>query len=215
MKGSIVENDVQTSAVEQDDRRPKLKELGITKTQSSNWSCLAGWDEIERESYVAKTKGAGKEITTKEAIRLARKKIPSIPEEKFSIIYIDFSKNKPNIEDLKNLELPAEEKAILFLRSTQPMLKQVFDLMEIWGFHYRAGLVWDNEKTSLGTYCIYEHDLVLLGTKGKNFAEPENTSGSIHHEKKEGIYNMIEKMYPNQKYLELFTQKTHNGWSLG
>lgn len=51
MKGSIVENDVRVSAVEQDDSRVKLKDLGITRTQSSNWKQIPKWGKYEHGKY--------------------------------------------------------------------------------------------------------------------------------------------------------------------
>lgn len=49
--------------------------------------------------------------------------------------------------------------------------------------------------------------------------EPKNRPDSVieaprtkHSKKPEIVYELIEKMYPNQKYLELFARNRRNGW---
>ena len=74
----------------------------------------------------------------------------------------------------------------------------------------------------LGYYFRARHELLLLGKKGNDIPTPieANRPDSVicaprtrHSEKPEIVYDIIEKMYPNRKYLELFARKERPGWT--
>lgn len=76
------------------------------------------------------------------------------------------------------------------------------------------------DKFGTGFYFRGQHELLLFGVKG-DIHPPEESSRlpSIlhapvrgHSEKPEEVYYIIEKMYPNRRYLELFARKKREGW---
>ncbi len=121
--------------------------------------------------------------------------------------------------DLKR-KLPIAKNAILFLWATSPKLEEAFEVIESWGFEYKTSLVWVKDKIGMGYYCRGQHELLLIATKGdfpiplpKNrFASVINAPRTKHSEKPKVVYEMVEKMYPNKKYLELFARNKRKNW---
>ena len=53
---------------------PALAEMGVSKTQSSRWQALARLPKREFEGFITETKGAGRELTTTAALKLAKQR---------------------------------------------------------------------------------------------------------------------------------------------
>jgi N6-adenosine-specific RNA methylase IME4 len=160
----------------------------------------------------------------------------SLPKSNFSIIYADcpwrydFSQTNErsiethyssmSLEQLKNIKIPSEKDAILFLWATSPKLKEALEVMESWGFEYKTHCIWDKEIIGMGYWFRGQHELLLLGTKGKvKTPNEKNRISSIirfrrgkHSEKPKIFYDIIEKMFPNEKYLELFARNRRKNW---
>jgi len=121
--------------------------------------------------------------------------------------------------DLRINELVAEN-AVLFLWTTNPILEECFPVINSWGFEYKTNFCWikKNKKTGIGFYVRGIHELLLICVKGQML--PVFTPLSIideeakEHSRKPEIYSLIEKMYPGQKYLELFARnkEKRKGW---
>jgi len=160
-----------------------------------------------------------------------------LPEGKFNVIYADppwkydfskaFSDSIPahypvmDLDKICNLKIPSSDNAVLFLWVTNPKLEEAFQVINAWGFIYKTNFVWVKDKIGLGYYCRNQHELLLIAIKG-NFSPPEekNRVSSVikairkkHSVKPEIVYDIIEKMYPNQKYLELFARNKRKKWS--
>jgi N6-adenosine-specific RNA methylase IME4 len=92
--------------------------------------------------------------------------------------------------------------------------------MQKWGFEYKTNLVWVKDKIGTGYYLRGQHELLLIGIKGKIGVpnEADRVSSVLiaprneHSQKPQEVYNIIEKMYPNCKYIELFARNKHEGW---
>ena len=113
------------------------------------------------------------------------------------------------------------ENSILFLWATSPKLLEALEAMKAWGFLYRTCAVWDKEIIGMGYYFRQQHELLLVGIRGR-FSPPlaENRISSVikskrenHSKKPDIIYEMIEKMYPDGKKLELFARGSRTGWA--
>lgn len=126
-----------------------------------------------------------------------------------------------SIDEIKALQVPANDDCVLFLWATAPKLEQAFEVLKAWGFTYKTCAVWDKEKIGMGYWFRGQHELLLVGTKGNPGAPfPENRFSSVirarregHSEKPECIYNMIEKMIPNGVYLEMFARNKREKWA--
>ena len=162
---------------------------------------------------------------------------PVLPVGEFDVIYADppweyefclegDSEEKYASMDTDNicqLQVPSAKDSILFLWATNPKLEDALKVLNAWGFKYTTNLVWVKQKAfGLGYYSMAKHELLLIGKKG-NIPPPnaENRPASAivldrngHSEKPLEFYGIIEKMYPNRKYLELFSRNIREGWTM-
>ena len=121
-------------------------------------------------------------------------------------------------EELYNLYIPIEDDSILFLWSPASQLQNALLLINAWGFVYKTSAVWDKEIIGMGYYFRNRHEMILIGIKGDIKPPlPENRPPSVYQERRskytkkpDYYYDMIEKMYPNGKYLELFARQQYN-----
>lgn len=157
-----------------------------------------------------------------------------LPKDKYNVLLIDppwryeFAETESraienqyptmDLEDIKKLEIPACDDSVLFLWATAPKLEEALDLMNAWGFKYRTCSVWDKELIGMGYWFRSQHELLLVGVKGKfRTPDPENRFSSVYREKRSkhskkpnAYYDMLEKMFPNGKYLEIFARQKYN-----
>ena len=157
-------------------------------------------------------------------------------KSKFDIIYADppwrynFSKTKNrNIEnkyptmklqEIKDFNVPSADNSVLYLWATAPKLKESLAVMESWGFEYKTHGIWDKEIIGMGYWWRGQHELLLIGTKGKFSPPPENKRVSSiikhrrgkHSKKPEEVYRLIERMFPNKTKIELFARNLRKGW---
>lgn len=171
-----------------------------------------------------------------EIIKSTPQNIP-LPTGTFNVIYADppwrydFSKRAADsidshyqtmsTDEICDLQVPIEENAVLLLWTTVPHLPEALHVMAAWGFEYKSHAVWDKESIGLGYWFRGQHELLLLGIRGvfRTPAPMDRYSSVIRSKKTEHskkpivVYEMIERMFPNQKYLELFARSTRPRWS--
>jgi N6-adenosine-specific RNA methylase IME4 len=156
---------------------------------------------------------------------------PPLPQERFDVIYADppweyeFSVSESReienqyptmtLDELKRLEIPAADNAVLFLWAPPPKLPEALEVMRAWGFRYVTCAVWDKEKIGMGYWFRQQHELLLVGVKG-NFSPPPpdkrfpsviRSPRTEHSRKPEVVYEIIEAMFPNARLLELFARR--------
>jgi len=170
--------------------------------------------------------------------RAQQLKAPHLPDGKFNVIYADppwkyeFSPSASRaienyyptmtLEELKQLEIPAAEDAVLFLWATPPKLVEALELMQAWGFRYVTCAVWDKEKVGMGHWFRQQHELLLVGVKGtffpplvgRRFPSVIKSPHTEHSKKPEIVYEIIETMFPKGRYLELFGRSRRKGWAV-
>lgn len=170
-----------------------------------------------------------------------KKGSPPMPEGVFDIIYADpgwkydsdasqrgkadnhyatLTTKKIAEEVGAELESHVAENAMLFLWVTNAHLEDGLRVIKVWGFKYITNFVWVKDKIGLGWFARGQHELLLLCRKGE-MPHPEdhnryptiiNAPRREHSVKPEIVYDMIETMYPNRKYLELFSRNQREGW---
>ena len=87
------------------------------------------------------------------------------------------------LKDIKNLNVPSADNAMLFLWATMPKLREALEVIESWGFRYiTCAFVWVKQNPSgngiysgLGHWVNGNAELCLLGRKGKTL-ERKNKS---------------------------------------
>jgi N6-adenosine-specific RNA methylase IME4/ParB-like chromosome segregation protein Spo0J len=123
-------------------------------------------------------------------------------------------------EDISKLNIPSADNCVLFMWGTAPKLPEALQVIEDWGFTYKTNMVWVKDKIGTGYYFRGKHELLFVAVKGNPLIpeeadRPESVliaPRTKHSKKPEEIYGVIERMYPDAKYLELFARNTRSNW---
>jgi N6-adenosine-specific RNA methylase IME4 len=158
-----------------------------------------------------------------------------LPEGKYDVIYIDPPWQYSNsgisgaaenhyptmtIEQLGELKIPSADNATMFVWVTNPILFEAVPLIEKWGFEYKTNMVWIKDIAGQGFYVKGQHELLLICVKGNHRPDDSLYVRSVvqhprleHSQKPEVFYEIIEKLYPKAKYLEMFARNKREGWT--
>lgn len=220
-----------------------LQNEGINYHESSNARLVANEPEFKKKA-INDIIGKGGVVTPTAVSTAIRKEInkektqklkpQELPKGEFDIIYADppweydfFLAGSRSIqshypvmtdEEIKNLKIPFAENCVLFLWATAPKLENALSIMRYWGFEYKSCGVWDKQIIGMGYWFRGQHEILLVGVKGK-YSPPIASlrESSIHSEKRTQhskkpnyYYELIEKYFPNGKYLELFARTKYN-----
>lgn len=178
-------------------------------------------------------------VVAKQASRAGREKraASAIPDGKFGVILEDFEwddetysdagreKHPENhYETATNAHTPEEivkrtadrlacaaDDCALWMWSTNQHLAVAIHMMELRGFVYKSNFVWGKEKISTGRWNRSNHEILLIGTRGKVVAPAEGTQwhsaigGEVreHSRKPDWQYELIEHYFPTTPKLEL------------
>lgn len=158
--------------------------------------------------------------------------------KKYQIIYADppwrydFSKSNSReienqyptmkVEDICALKVPAEENSVLYLWGTAPKLVEAMAVMKAWGFEYKSHSIWDKERVGMGYWFRGQHELLLVGVRGK-FPPPEQSlrvssvireKRTEHSKKPSRVRELIMSWYPEKTKVELFARQKTEGWDV-
>lgn len=125
------------------------------------------------------------------------------------------------LEDIKALDVPAADDAVLYLWATVPMLPEALEVMKAWGFTYKSQIAWAKDRIGTGYWARNKHEILLIGTKGKIPAPAMGTqTASIieaplgRHSQKPAIFaEIIEAHWPTVPKLEMFSRSPRPGWT--
>lgn len=109
------------------------------------------------------------------------------------------------------------------LWATAPKLLEALDVMKSWGFTYKTNAIWDKEIMGMGYWFRGQHELLLVGTKGK--FSPPNANVRIssvikqkrkkHSSKPLEMRVLIDSWYPSKNKLEMFARiPANNNWDV-
>ena len=115
----------------------------------------------------------------------------------------------------------------LFMWITAPKLNWMNDVLEAWGFDYKTNLIWDKVKPNMGHYSSVRHEILVIAGKGKcaptcdgKTIQSVDSVVSIekstrHSEKPLEFMDIIDKLYPDYKKLEMFARNKgqRKNWS--
>lgn len=124
----------------------------------------------------------------------------------------------------RTINLKVADNAVLFLWVTNPFVRDAFEVIDSWGFEYKTNIAWvktELKKPGSGFYVRGRHELLYICTHG-SFTPLEDVSppiGSVihapvqeHSRKPLEVYEIIERLYPNSQYMELFARNKRKGW---
>jgi N6-adenosine-specific RNA methylase IME4 len=201
--------------------RSKSPEL-FEKVKSGEMKVNEAKREIKKQEYQEKVKQAEN-----------KKEIPTGP---FQLILADppwqydFSETQSrevenqyqtaNVSEICKHKPDAANDCILLLWATAPKLKEAIDVFDAWGFEYKTHAIWDKQKIGMGYWFRGQHELLLVGTKGK--VSPPNELARVssifseargkHSAKPECVYAWIEKAFPLLSKLEMYSRNNREGW---
>lgn len=132
-----------------------------------------------------------------------------------------------SLDEIKeHLRLATEsttENSILFLWTIDKYLFEVQQIAESLGYKLHARMIWDKVTGIPAAFTVrYGHEYLLYMYKGKLTPVAKDERGKIHtvfrervtkHSKKPDIaYEIIERLYPDLKKLEMYARETRDGW---
>lgn len=115
------------------------------------------------------------------------------------------------------------ENSILFLWTIDKYLFEAQEIAESLGYKLHARMIWDKVTGIPAAFTVrYGHEYLLYMYKGKLIPVAKDERGKIHtvfrekvtkHSKKPEIaYEIIERLYPDLKKLEMYARNTRPGW---
>lgn len=132
----------------------------------------------------------------------------------------------PTMTSREIMDLPvgqiAAKQAVLYLWATNPKLVEALEVMKAWGFQYRTAAVWDKERIGMGYYFQSQHELLLVGKRGRFPTPPPETrrpsviraSRRKHSAKPVEVHQRLENMYPQARKVELFARSCRKAWDV-
>ena len=123
------------------------------------------------------------------------------------------------IPDIRNIKLPTADNCVLWLWTTQRFIWDAKEILEAWGFNYKAVLVWDKEKLGIGKTLRMQCEFCLIGFKGKPYWSLSNERDIIrepkteHSAKPDVFYKLVERLTSGRK-LDYFARKKREGWDV-
>lgn len=118
----------------------------------------------------------------------------------------------------------AADDSALLLWATAPRLPDALQVLAAWGFSYVTHIVWGKDRPGAargpGYWFTGEHELVLLGTRGKIPAPAQGTQFrslfhadvGAHSEKPSNVHEIAEAYFPNLPKIELNARALRPGW---
>lgn len=127
-----------------------------------------------------------------------------------------------DLEEIKNMDVPAAEDSVLYMWATSPKLSEACEVIKEWGFDYRTSAAWDKKNIGPGYWFRCQHELLLVAVKG-DFSPPdaEDRRSSVfrqkpteHSSKPDTVRAHLEDAYPDARKLELFSRDGRVGWTM-
>lgn len=120
----------------------------------------------------------------------------------------------------------ADTNCILFMWTTAPKFDWLQPVLDAWGFEYKTNLIWDKVKPVMGHYSSVRHEILIIA--GKGTCAPTCDGKTIqsvdsvqviektqrHSEKPQEFREIIKKLYPDKKRIELFARQKADGFDV-
>ena len=169
---------------------------------------------------------------------IARGNVELKTDKKYAVLYADppwkydvvistsreIENHYPTMTDDEIAALPvgdlANEDAIIYLWVVVGKVPFGCELLKHWGFEYKSCFVWVKDRMGLGFHSRVQHELLLVGTRGKIPAPaPELRVSSViearvqeHSKKPQIVRDWIGEWYSGLPMIELFARQSGEGW---
>ena len=123
------------------------------------------------------------------------------------------------IDEIKALPVKsfAAEDATLWLWTTNAHLRVAFEVVDAWGFEYKALLTWVKDRMGTGEWLRGKPEHCLLAARGEpvfihgNHTTVLEAARREHSRKPEKFYSLVEAVCPGSR-VELFARQERDGW---
>ena len=134
-----------------------------------------------------------------------------------------------SLEEIASILRSATDKAsnnvVMFLWTIDKYLFEAQHIAESLGYKLHARMIWNKENGVPAAFTIrFAHEYLLFMYKGKLIPVAKEERGKIlsvfterskrHSQKPEIAYDIIERLYPSTKKLELFARNKRTGWDV-
>jgi N6-adenosine-specific RNA methylase IME4 len=119
--------------------------------------------------------------------------------------------------ELLEMKPPFKPDAVCFLWTTHAFIWDAKQLLDHWGFTYKACIVWDKEKIGMGAWLRMQCEFCLVGVKGKPFWNNTTWRDIIreprrqHSRKPDAFYEMVEAITAGRR-LDYFSREQRTNW---
>jgi N6-adenosine-specific RNA methylase IME4 len=123
------------------------------------------------------------------------------------------------VSEIKEINLPLTDNAVLFLWTTHAFLKDAFEILEHWNLKYKATLVWDKERMGMGRTIRLQCEFCLIAFKGNPIFNGSSERDIIrearreHSRKPDAFYQYVERSTIGRK-LEYFSREKRTNWEI-
>jgi len=184
------------------------------------------YDEVARNKRNAEIRNGARDLTADESqIILADPpwkyddggvRRPGAAESQYPTMSLDeLIALRPRIDKI------AAKDSMLLLWGTSPLLREALRLVEAWGFDYLSSAVWHKTgRLGMGNVVRIDHELLLVGRRGRGIPVADHGVRSVfsarvtrHSEKPVAAYELIERLWPDARKIELFARRSRPGWT--
>jgi len=124
-----------------------------------------------------------------------------------------------SIQQIKEIDIPSTDNSVILLWTTHKFLKDAFDILNVWGFEYKATLVWDKEKMGMGAWLRMQCEFCLVAIKGKPYWDNTKYRDILreprreHSRKPDSFFDMVNEITLGRR-LEYFSREKREGWEV-
>lgn len=111
----------------------------------------------------------------------------------------------------------AARNCVLWLWTTNGRMRDVYPILDAWGFNEQTILTWNKHKIMLGRYLRNRTEHCVLATRGKPKVRKGSHSTMLeapareHSRKPDEFYELVEGLCPGRK-LDMFARESRKGW---
>jgi N6-adenosine-specific RNA methylase IME4/ParB-like chromosome segregation protein Spo0J len=124
-----------------------------------------------------------------------------------------------SLEEIRNLKLPANDKCVLWLWTTNRFLHDAFHILEAWGYTPKTVLTWGKYRMGTGDWLRGQTEHCILGIHGNPRINLENQStlliakSGAHSQKPNKFYQLVDAICFGKK-LDYYAREKRQGWDV-
>lgn len=130
--------------------------------------------------------------------------------------------------DICTMDLPVsrdEPHSVLFLWCVESMQRDALDVVRAWNYVEKTSLIWEKMTSGgkphfgMGRYLRASHERCIVAVRGKAQPAVRNVRSrfsapvGVHSQKPEEFYRIVETMYPEGPWFEMFARTTRPRWT--